>query len=117
MRVAVWGIGLGFGVLVAIAVMCCERGAVCAQPPGASVVDKSGSSGQLMALSAELNDGRQQITLIDPRTRVMSVYHIDRASGEISLKSVRTVHWDLLMDEFNSDKPSPREIRSLLEKR
>src|SRR5687768_10972502 len=96
MRVAAWGIGLGFAIVLVV-------GAICfAQPPGGHVVDKATPSGQLMALSAELPDGRQQITLIDPRTRVMSVYQIDRASGEISLKSVRSVHWDLLMDEFNS---------------
>lgn len=116
MRVAVWGIGLGFGLIIAAAVVCFERAAVCAQPPG-GYVDKTVPAGQLMALSAELGDGRQQITLIDPRTRVMSVYQIDRASGEISLKSVRSVHGDLLLDEFNSDSPTPREIRTLLEKR
>jgi hypothetical protein len=112
MRVAACGIGLGFALVLVV-------GAICfAQPPGGGhAVDKATPSGQLMALSAELADGRQQITLIDPRTRVMSVYQIDRASGEISLKSVRSVHWDLLMDEFNSDSPTPREIRSLLEQR
>src|SRR4051794_1024461 len=116
MRVAAWGIGLGFGLLI-FAVICCERTQVLAQPGAGQAVDKSVPAGQLMALSVELADGRQQITLIDPRTRVISVYQIDRASGEISLKSVRSVHWDLQMDEFNSDSPSPKEIRSLLEQR
>ena len=116
MRVAVWGIGLGFGLLIAVAVVCLERAQVYAQAAG-HAVDKSVPQGQLMALSAELGDGRQQITLIDPRTRVMSVYQIDRNTGEISLKSVRSVHWDLQMDDFNSDSPTPKEIRSLLEQR
>src|SRR5262245_11080804 len=117
MRVAVWGGGVACGLLVVFALICCERAAVCAEPNGPTALDKGASSGQLMALSADLADGRQQITLIAPKTRVMGVYQIDRASGEISLKSVRSVHWDLLLEEFNSDKPSPREIRSLLDKR
>lgn len=117
MRVAVWGMGLGFGLFVASAIACLGWAQVHAEPPRAQVVDKAAPVGQLIALSVEQSDGRQQITLIDPRTRVMSVYQIDRASGEISLKSVRNVHWDLQMDEFNSDSPTPREIRSLLDQR
>jgi hypothetical protein len=45
---------------------------------------------------------------------MMSVYGIDPATGEISLRSVRNVRWDLQMDEYNGTNPSPREIRSLL---
>ncbi len=47
----------------------------------------------------------------------MSVYHVESATGEIALKSVRRFHWDLQMDEFNGDSPSPREIRALIEQR
>jgi hypothetical protein len=46
------------------------------------------------------------------------VYQVDPRSGAIALKSVRNIHWDLQMDEFNSGgNPSPKEIRSLLEQR
>ena len=68
--------------------------------------------------SVELADGRQQITLVDQRTRAIAVYQVDARTGAISLKSVRNIHWDLQMDEFNSGgNPSPKEIRSLLEQR
>ena len=70
-----------------------------------------------MALSHDAGEGQRQLTLIDPRNRVMAVYHVDDGSGEISLRSVRTFHWDLLMDDFNGVSPSPREIRSLVEPR
>jgi Tol biopolymer transport system component len=60
---------------------------------------------------------RSNITLIDPQTRSMVVYHIDKTNGEISLRSVRNVHWDMQMDEFNGKNPLPREIRSLLQTR
>jgi hypothetical protein len=72
----------------------------------------------LASHSVELADGRQQITLIDNRTRAIAVYQVDARNGAISLKSVRNVHWDLQMDEFNiGGNPSPKEIRSLLEQR
>ena len=68
-----------------------------------------------MAFSSEAGSGPAQVTLIDVKTRVMCVYHVDRATGQIELKSVRNFHWDLLMEEFNGVRPLPREIRALLE--
>jgi hypothetical protein len=35
--------------------------------------------------------------------------------GDITLKSVRNIHWDLQMVEFNTEAPLPREIRSMLD--
>lgn len=56
----------------------------------------------------------QQVTVIDPQTRAMAVYHIDKATGRVSLKSVRQCHWDLQLEEFNGASPLPREIQSML---
>lgn len=78
--------------------------------------DKATSGGELITISAQLPDGRQQITLIDPLRHVMSVYHIDSTNGGIQLRSVRNVRWDMLLDEFNGNRPSPREIHSLLDR-
>lgn len=73
--------------------------------------------GELMALNSDVEEGRQQIVVIDSKSRVMSVYHIDHATGVISLKSVRNIHADLLMDEFNTESPLPKEIRAILDQR
>ena len=76
-----------------------------------------GSSGNLIALAASAGDQRQQVTIIDPGTQVMGVYHVDLANGEITLKSVRNIHWDLQLTEFNPKSPLPHEVRSSLERR
>jgi hypothetical protein len=52
------------------------------------------------------------LTVIDPRQRVIAVYHVDRASGEIALRSVRNFTWDMQMIEFNSGEPLPQDIRA-----
>lgn len=78
---------------------------------------RSAAASDLLALSMELSDGRQQVVLVDVRTRALGVYHIDRGTGQISLKSVRNVQGDLLMDDFNGGNPAPQEIRSLLDSR
>jgi hypothetical protein len=81
------------------------------------IASGSAGSGGLIAIPSAVGEGRQQLTVIDPELRVMSVYHIESASGEITLKSVRKLHWDLQMDEFNGTSPLPRDIRSLLEQK
>jgi hypothetical protein len=73
--------------------------------------------GGLIALATSAGEHRQQVTVIDPETRVLSVYHIDLSTGGVELKSVRNIHWDLQMVEFNGTSPLPREIRSLLEQK
>ena len=59
----------------------------------------------------------QMLTVVDPRQRVLSVYHIDLTTGKITLKSVRNIQWDLQMAYLNNENPLPQEIRSLLEQR
>lgn len=109
------GVGLGLGVAVALMVggMGFERGSVYGQHgANASLPD-----GGLLAFQSTASDGSQQISLIDPMNRIMGVYRVDLASGAISLRSVRNIRWDLLMDEFNAGNPPPQDIRALVEQR
>jgi len=74
------------------------------------------SGGGLIALAATVGDSRQQVTVIEPNTHVLCVYHVELATGEVTLKSVRNIHWDLQMMEFNGTSPLPGEVRSILER-
>jgi hypothetical protein len=80
-------------------------------------VARDGNATGMLAFSTTLAEDRQQITLIDPATRVMSVYHIEPKSGEIVLRAVRNVTWDMEMTVFNGTSPLPQEIRSQLQQR
>ena len=77
------------------------------------------TSGELITVSTMIGDKgqTQQLTLIDPQKRVMSVYHVEPTSGAITLKSVRNISWDLLLSDFNAVSPLPREIPALLDTR
>ena len=103
-----------FGVLIGASLVW-ALGQTGAKPPLASAHGGShAASGghHLMAMSTKFGEERQQVTVLDPSSRVMSVYHVSARSGEITLRSVRNISWDLRMQEFNSTNPSPREIRS-----
>lgn len=57
--------------------------------------------------------GRPHTVIVtDPVNSVLAVYHVDPASGGMTLKSVRNVSWDLKMLQFNSEEPSPQEVRA-----
>jgi hypothetical protein len=113
MRNAAWG--LVVGLLLVLLLAGWESSEAQAQRPGAAL--DRGQSGELISLGFDLGDGRQQVTIIDPRTRVMAVYHVEKTTGSLALKSVRNVQWDLMMEEFNTSNPTPREIRPLIEQR
>ena len=88
------------------------------QPPlPVSIQEAMASAGDWMAFSSDAGTGPTQITLIDAQDQVICVYHVDRVTGSIELKSVRKVGWDLRMEEFNGVHPLPRDIRALLEQR
>jgi hypothetical protein len=72
---------------------------------------RSGGSDLITHVTAA--DGQPQVvTVIDPRQRVLAVYHVDRATGSISFKSLRNVTWDLQMIDYNSGDPLPQDIRN-----
>ena len=82
-----------------------------------SGVFSAGEETKLLAIPLASNDQSQLMAILEPAGQVLSVYRIDLADGKITLLSVRNIHWDLQMTEFNGESPLPREIRSLLEAR
>jgi hypothetical protein len=57
--------------------------------------------------------GPQSVVVVAPAERVLAVYHVDKTTGEITLRSVRNITWDLQMLEFNSGEPLPQDIRKM----
>ena len=117
MRFAVLGLAVVAGLVIVGSAVGQRREVPGERTGPRATTDRAIPSSELIALNSENSDGNQQVVLIDPKSHVMSVYHVARSSGTISLKSVRNVHWDLQMDEFNSGTPSPQEIRAMLDSR
>jgi hypothetical protein len=80
-----------------------------------SPIDMSAhATGSELFTTVTPTEGALTVTVIDPRQRALAVYHVDRTNGEISLKSVRNITWDLQMMENNTGKPLPQDIRNAL---
>jgi hypothetical protein len=72
------------------------------------------ANADMLVVSANVGDRYQQVTVIDPKLRVMSVYHIEFATGQVALRSVRNFHFDLQIKQYNGKDPLPEEIETLL---
>jgi hypothetical protein len=108
------GLAVGFGMVQADGPTASGQRTAPVATPATSPATRSAQAGDLMALASDSGVGGQQLVLVDARTRVIGVYHVDRGTGQVVLKCVRNVQADLSMDDFNSGIPSPQEIRSLL---
>ena len=73
--------------------------------------------GELIAFEAAVGDSIQQLTVVDPKRKSISVYHIELKTGKIQLRSVRNIDSDLRIEEYNAAHPLPHEIRSQLQHR
>jgi hypothetical protein len=70
-------------------------------------------AGNLITHVLPSEGGPQAVVVVDPSQHVMAVYHVDKTTGEIALRSVRNITWDLQMLEFNSGEPLPQDIRNM----
>jgi hypothetical protein len=84
------------------------------EPPYAPPIDLTAraSCGELFTQVTATEGQPLTVTVVDPRQRVMAIYHVDRNSGEITLKGARNITWDLQMTDYNTGKPLPQDIRN-----
>jgi hypothetical protein len=74
-----------------------------------------GGTSPLWISATPLDDGRQLVLIIDPQMRNAAVYHVEGASGSLTLRSTRNIAWDLLVPEYNAQEPRPATLKKMLE--
>lgn len=82
---------------------------------GTTVGEANGTLAMIAPLQAGASNGAGQLLyLIDTKTRALAVYRIDPAhdKGTIKLEGVRQYQWDLMLTEFNNQKPEVATIES-----
>jgi len=113
MRTTAVGFGVGCAVAMAGLSVLSSTGQVRAERALEASTPQAAPG--LMAFTTPAGEGRQMLVIVAPEQQVVSVYHVDVASGEIALRSVRNIQGDLAMDDFNGVRPTPGEIRQKLE--
>ena len=100
-------------VLSVLAVAVSWRSGLHAQDPIPRPAMIGGHPASLVTHVTDTTTG-QQLTVIDSQRRTLAIYLIEKGTGRVTLKSVRQLHWDLQLEEFNGVSPTPREIQTLL---
>ena len=100
------------GVVVGV-VLCALLGAGIGSTPAHSQVMPLASSSLVVNITT-INDTTMQLTLVDPATYALCVYHVDKRDGKITLRSVRRIQWDMQMSAFNTGDPQPLSIRQMI---
>jgi len=80
-------------------------------PTPATAVGTAPAGGLHWQILQNPNTPAASVVILDPVRRVLAVYQVDSASGQISLKSVRKLAWDLELEGFNTKEPLPSEVR------
>jgi hypothetical protein len=111
----VFGALLSGGALLGAAGALESRSEVFAERPAGS--HQVGPSSELLAWPTPVGESGQLLTVVDPKRRVIAVYHIDLGTGKIALRGVRNIQFDLQMSYLNCEHPLPGEIQSLLQQR
>jgi hypothetical protein len=73
------------------------------------------AGGPLWISDSAVDDARRMLVIVDSATRHAAVYHVDTATGSLTLKSTRNLSWDLLMADFNAQEPKPAALKRMLE--
>lgn len=83
-----------------------------AAPPGPASRPEAGS---LWLSDSPLDAGRRMLIVVDSATKRAAVYHVDTATGTLTLKSARDLTWDLAIEDFNAQEPRPAALRAMLQ--
>lgn len=84
-----------------------------AAPPAIGQAQAPGNP--LWVTLTPIADDRQMLVIVDPNERTAAIYHVDAATGTMTLKSARSIRWDLMVGEFNAQEPTPSSLRKLIE--
>ncbi len=72
------------------------------------------NTGGLWISTSQIETGLQMLLVVDPKTKVLAVYHIETSNGKVSLQSTRALGYDLQIEDFNATDPKPSSIKKML---
>ena len=87
-------------------------GLLCGQ---ACQTTEAAGSDSLWVSTTPLDASRQLLLVVDPLQQVLAVYHVDTATGIVTLRSTRALAYDLQLEDFNAAEPKPGALKKMLQ--
>ena len=69
----------------------------------------------LWTSTVPLDGDRHMLMVVDPTRQVLAVYHVDAATGAVTLRSTRALAYDLQLEDFNAVDPKPGALKKMLQ--
>ena len=104
--------GLAVAAVIAAGWLWLTGGQTAAQRPAPP---ESAAPGGLWISASPLDESRRLLLVIDPQFKNAAVYHVEAATGTLTLKSTRDISYDLMVGDFNAQAPKPADLKKMLE--
>lgn len=104
--------GLAAAAVIAAGWLWLAGGQTAAQRPAPP---ESAAPGGLWISASPLDETRRLLLVIDPQLKNAAVYHVEAATGTLTLKSTRDISYDLMVGDFNAQSPKPADLKKMLE--
>lgn len=73
------------------------------------------TGGPLWISESPVDDATRLLIVVDQEGRRTAIYHVDAASGALTLRSTRDISWDLMVGDFNAQEPRPAALQRMLQ--
>lgn len=104
--------GLAVAAVIAAGWLWLAGGQTAAQRPAPP---ESVAPGGLWISASPLDETRRLLLVIDPQLKNAAIYHVEAATGMLTLKSTRDISYDLMVGDFNAQEPKPADLKKMLE--
>lgn len=101
--------------LTAMSLAACAGMATLAEPPSPSPPSEPTAAERMWVATFPLDECRHALLIVDPIQQHVAIYHVDTATGTLTLKSSRDIAGDLRLGDFNAHDPKPATLRKMLE--
>jgi len=69
----------------------------------------------MLVVGGQITKDSYGLYLVDMKRQSLCVYQWLPATRKLRLMAARTLEYDVQLDEYNADKPTPREVKRLVE--
>lgn len=81
----------------------------------AQVTSIGGGGNDMLVVGGQITKDSYGLYLVDMKRKSLCVYQWLPASRKLRLMAARTLEYDVQLDEYNADKPTPRDVKRLVE--
>lgn len=73
-----------------------------------------GGNGEVFVVAGQVTNGTYGLFLVDTKNETICVYQYLPQTRKLKLMAARTYRFDTKLDDYNSDGPSPEEVKKLV---